>query len=111
MNTKRIDVSLKEEDKIEFLLRFLNGFLGLTPKELTVTAHFIRLNKNYPCGSADRKEVCKRMNLKNVQTLNNLIRSITQKKVFIRTGNGYEYASIVQNLSDLNKIQINVKDV
>lgn len=111
MNTKSINVKVNEGNKIPFILKFLNGFLNLTPKELEVVTQFLLINEAFPCGPNDRKEVCKKMGMKNVQTLNNLIRSITSKRVFIYTQNGYKYSSLIQNISVLNKIEINVEDV
>jgi hypothetical protein len=111
MNTKSISTKVTEENRIPFTLKFLNGFLNLTPKELEVVSNFLSINKEFPCGPKDRKEVCKKMELKNVQTLNNLIRSITTKGVFIYTQNGYKYSSLVRNLDKLNKIEIHIGNV
>lgn len=111
MNKKVIDLKVKPEERIKLILKALNGFLNLTSKELEVVAHFLDLNPNYPCGTKERKEVCDRMDLKTVQNLNNIIRSISSKKVFINTGNGYMYNALIQNIDKLNKILINIENV
>ena len=99
------------ENRTFLLLKSLNGILGLTPKELSVVNAFLSLNREFPCSTEDRKRVQENLRLKNVQTLNNIIKSITNKRVFVRTGNGYKYCDLLTNLHKVNKITINVQDV
>ena len=111
MNKKIIELKTAKERKKNLILQALNGFLNLTPKELRVVEYFLQLNKEFPCGASERKKVCELMGIKNVQSLNNIIRSITKKKVFILNNGRYEYNSLIKNLDVLNKIEIYVEDI
>ncbi len=111
MNKKTIELKVSKDKRRILILNALNGFLRLTPKELRVVGYFLELNSEFPCGALERKQVCALMGIKNVQSLNNIIRSITQKKVFISYGNRYEYSSLVKNIDKLSKIEINIQDV
>lgn len=110
MNEKTITFKAGD-NRTYLLLQAMNGILRLTPKELDVTNEFLTLNPKFPCGTQDRKQVQENLKLKNVQTLNNIIKSITSKKVFIRTDNGYQYSQLLKNLGKVNKITIHVQDV
>ena len=112
MNTERnLGFNVTPENKLKFQLKALNGLMGLTKKELEVVWHFITLNPTYPCGSTERKVIYQKMKLKNVQALNNIIRSVTKKKVFIWTGNGYQYAKFLLELQNVTRINISFNEI
>jgi hypothetical protein len=108
---KLVKIKVNQENRILTSLKILNGVMNLTPKELLVVYEFFSINPQNPCLTKDRKIVFENMELKNVQTLNNMIKSITGKGVFIRTDRGYEYCSMIKNIEKVNKIVFDVQTV
>ncbi len=105
---RNLTIQTTSETKVLDTLKVLNGILGLTDNELKVVGHFIALNPEFPCAAKDRKVIFQKMGLKNVQALNNVIRAIVQKKVFIQTGNGYAYCPVIRDIQKLTEIKISL---
>lgn len=109
METRKLVVKYNKDNYFDIQLLILNALFNLTEKEREVVANFMRLNKDSPVKTKDRKKVTEIMGFKNVDVLNNYIKRIVDKGVFIKTRLGYKYHPALSPKMYLNNISFELK--
>ena len=78
-------------------LQFWNGIFNMTPKEINILSLFLKCAQDYEniCTLDNKKCVAKELGLKDRNTLNNYIKKLKDKNVFIFKRNAYSLNKIL----------------
>lgn len=81
-------------------IQFWNSLFNLTPKELTILAHFIKINEtannNNLCSNANKKLVAKELKFTDHTTLNNYVKKLKDKGAITLKNEVYELHRILR---------------
>lgn len=78
-------------------LQALNSILNLTSKELKILTAFIDLSETIDlCSVHNKKIVAKALEIEDYNTLNNYVKRLKDKKVIVKTKDGYIVSKLIQ---------------
>lgn len=105
---KKIQIPINSNYKYA---QFWNGIFNMTPKELNVLVAFLECSTDYDnfCTLKDKKEVAKKLGIKDKNTLNNYIKKLKDKNVLKYKGGSYSLNKLLNPLNGDLQISISWK--
>lgn len=100
---RRISIKVPKHQLLEYNLRILSVFFGLTKQQLTVLKVMLEDNSVEPLKGESRKELSLKAGLKNEVVFNNIFKALREKGAIIRKENGdYAYHTLLVDVDKVN---------
>jgi len=101
----------KSTNILEAKLKFINGFMGLTPRELKCLEIMMTDYPEDPASTESRKLIAYQLNLKNPASINTMVARLKNQGALIVQGRNYELSPILLTLLQDDQVEISFSQI
>lgn len=101
----------KSTNILEDKLKFINGFMSLTPRELKCLEVMLTDYADDPAGTETRKLVAHQLKLSNPESINNLVRKLKIQGALLLQGKNYVISPILLTLLQDDTVEITFSQI
>jgi hypothetical protein len=101
----------KSTNILESKLKFINGFMDLTPRELKCLEIMMTDYRDDPAGTESRKLIAYQLNLKNPASLNTIVARLKVQGALLLQGKNYVISPILLTLLQDDQVEITFSQV